>query len=77
MTNDKIKGTAYYLGALSTFATFIGIEAYNYASYGNRGLEGKVEAFVFGIPMVVLLPMGIYCVGKSVKYFIDDKRDKK
>lgn len=76
MVNNKIRGVAYYLGAISTFATFIGIEAYN-SSRWNVGLEEKVEALIFGIPAVTLIPMGIYCIGKSVNYFMKDKQDKK
>ena len=76
MAYEKIKGIAYYLGAASTFATFIGIEAYNHARYGHANLEDNVNALIFGIPMISLLPMGIYCIGKSVSYLRKDKQDK-
>ena len=77
MANDKLKGTAYYLGALSTFAAFLGAESYNYVSCEKAGLEGKIEAVVLGIPAAILLPMGIYCITKSIRYFIDDEKGKK
>ena len=77
MANDKFKGFAYYLGALSTFATFLGTEAYNHSVCDKAGLEGKIEVVVLGIPAVILLPMGIYCIRKSARYFVNDRKDKK
>ena len=58
MASDKTKGVAYYLGAVSTFATFIGIEAYNRASFERLTVEDELKTIVLGIPAVVPLPMG-------------------
>ena len=77
MNIDKFKGTAYYLGALSTFAAFLGAESYNHVFCEKAGLEGKIEAIALGFPALALLPMGIYCIGRSVYYFIDHMKERK
>jgi hypothetical protein len=77
MANDKLRGFAYYLGALSTFATFLGTEAYSHVACEKAGLEGRIESVVMGIPAAILIPMGIYCIRKSARYFMNDKKCKK
>lgn len=77
MTQNKVMGWAYYLGAASTFAAFIGAEAYSCVSCEKFGLEDKIESIVLGIPAITLLPMGIYCIGKSVQHFMDNGKNKK
>ena len=70
MAYEKLKGTAYYLTALTSLYTLIGISAFNHHSCKKLGLESKIEMATMLTSAIPLLGISAYSIRKSAKYFM-------